>query len=87
MAKKKNNLYIIIVGCGRLGSKIAANLSNLGHSVVVVDKHETSFEHLTQEFTGFTIVGNATEIESLKKAKINILMKFMPNQCFMLLEL
>ncbi len=71
MAKKKNNLYIIVVGCGRLGSKIAGNLSNLGHSVVVVDKHETSFEHLTQEFTGFSIVGNATEIESLKKAKID----------------
>ena len=68
---KKGNLYIIVVGCGRLGSKIAGNLSNKGHSVVIVDKHEASFEHLSQEFTGFTIVGNATEIESLKKAKID----------------
>jgi len=68
---KKNNLYIIVVGSGRLGSSIAGNLSNKGHSVVVVDKHESTFEHLTQEFTGFTIVGNATEIESLKKAKID----------------
>jgi trk system potassium uptake protein TrkA len=68
---KKTNLYIIVVGCGRLGSKIAGNLSNKGHSVVVVDKHEDSFKHLSQEFTGFSIVGNATEIESLKKAKID----------------
>ncbi|HPF16227.1 MAG TPA: TrkA family potassium uptake protein [Thermotogota bacterium] len=68
---KKSNLYIIIIGCGRLGSKIAANLSNKGHSVVVLDKNESSFQHLTQEFTGFSIAGNATEIESLKKAKID----------------
>ncbi|MFP4460982.1 MAG: potassium channel family protein [Thermotogota bacterium] len=68
---KKNNLYIIVVGCGRLGSKIAGNLSNKGHSVVVIDKHEVSFEHLSPEFTGFTIVGNATEIEVLKKAKVD----------------
>ncbi len=68
---KRNSLYIIIVGCGRLGSTIASNLSNKGHSVVVVDKVESSFDHLTQEFTGFSIVGNATEIVALKKAKID----------------
>lgn len=68
---KRNSLYIIIVGCGRLGSTIASNLSNKGHSVVVMDKMESSFDHLTQEFTGFRIVGNATEIVALKKAKID----------------
>lgn len=71
MAKKNISWYIIIVGCGRLGSKIASNLSNQGHSVVILDRDEKSFDHLTQEFTGFTIVGNATELESLKKAKIS----------------
>jgi trk system potassium uptake protein TrkA len=76
---KKVSLYIIIIGCGRLGSRIAGNLSNQGHSVVILDKDENSFEHLTQEFTGFTITGNATELESLKKAKIakaNMLLAF-----------
>ena len=71
MARKNVSWYVIIIGCGRLGSKIASNLSNLGHSVVILDKDDKSFEHLTQEFTGFTIVGNATELESLKKAKIS----------------
>jgi trk system potassium uptake protein TrkA len=71
MAKKNVSWYVIIIGCGRLGSKIASNLSNQGHSVVILDRDEKSFDHLTQEFTGFTIVGNATELESLKKAKIS----------------
>ncbi len=69
--KKKNNWYVIIIGCGRLGSKTAGNLSNAGHSVVVLDNNPDSFDHLPPEFTGFTITGNATEIESLKKAKIS----------------
>jgi len=31
------SLYIIVIGCGRLGSLLANRLSNEGHSVVAID--------------------------------------------------
>ncbi|MBX2999753.1 MAG: TrkA family potassium uptake protein [Caldilineaceae bacterium] len=65
------NLYIVIAGCGRLGSLLANDLSKQGHSVVVIDRDESRFAELSAEFSGFTIVGDATEIEVLRRAKSN----------------
>lgn len=70
-ALKKKGYYVVIFGCGRLGSRIANWLSSTGNSVVVVDKDERAFDALSYEFTGFKIVGNANELETLKLAKVN----------------
>ena len=61
--------YIVVVGCGRLGSILASRLSGQGNSIVVIDPHETSFNNLTSEFSGFQIVGDASELEVLRQAK------------------
>lgn len=61
--------YIIIIGCGRLGSILANRLSALGHSVVVIDRQESAFEHLSTEFSGFRIIGDAVELAVLRGAK------------------
>lgn len=66
----KNSLYIVIVGCGRLGSGLANQLSRIGHSVVVIDSDEDTFEDLSSEFSGFRIVGDATQLAVLKDAKL-----------------
>jgi trk system potassium uptake protein TrkA len=63
-------LYIIIVGCGRLGVILTGRLSLQGHSIVVIDNDLNSFSQLSSDFSGFTIEGDATEISVLKKAKI-----------------
>jgi trk system potassium uptake protein TrkA len=68
---KSEKLYIVIVGCGRLGSHLANRLSRTGHSVVVIDKDGGAFDQLTAEFGGFHIEGNATEFAVLKQAKID----------------
>ncbi|MBN2620155.1 TrkA family potassium uptake protein [candidate division WOR-3 bacterium] len=65
----KNKLFIIIVGCGRLGSYLANKLSGDGHSLVVIDVREQSFDVLSTEYSGFRIAGDATEIAVLKEAK------------------
>lgn len=65
----KKSLYIIVVGCGRLGSQLANDLSKLGHSVVVVDRDENSFIKLSVDFSGFMIEGDATQIKVLEQAK------------------
>jgi trk system potassium uptake protein len=66
----KNSLYIVIVGCGRLGSHLANQLSRVGHSVVVIDSNEETFDDLSPDFSGFRIVGDATQIAVLKEAKL-----------------
>ncbi len=66
----KNSLYIVIVGCGRLGSYLANQLSHVGHSVVVIDIDEETFNDLSPEFSGFRIEGDATHIAVLKEAKL-----------------
>lgn len=67
----KNSLYIIIVGCGRLGSYLANNLSGAGLSVVVIDKDDSVFNNLSQDFSGFRISADATHLQILKQAKID----------------
>jgi trk system potassium uptake protein TrkA len=62
--------YIIIIGCGRLGSELALELS-LKHSVVVIDKNEESFERLAnRNFTGFTMLVDINDMDVLKKMKL-----------------
>lgn len=61
-------MYVIIVGCGRVGSELAKLLSDEGHNVVVIDKNQVSFEHLGGAFNGLTLVGNGYDLSLLKQA-------------------
>lgn len=72
MNKKKNkDEYIIIVGCGRLGSHIANLFSKQKKSVVIIDKEESAFRRLNIDFSGFTIEADAIEEDILLEAKID----------------
>jgi len=64
-------MYILIVGCGKAGSHLANSISRKGEDVVVIDNREEAFNNLSTEFTGFTLLGDATEFELLKEAKID----------------
>jgi trk system potassium uptake protein TrkA len=66
----KNNRYIVIVGCGRLGSHLANQLSREGHSVVVIDTDEATFNDLSPDFSGFRVEGDAVHMAVLKEAKL-----------------
>jgi len=70
-AVMKNNRYIVIVGCGRLGSHLANQLSREGNSVVVIDRDESAFGDLSSDFSGFRVDGDATQMMMLKEAKLN----------------
>jgi len=63
-------MYVIIVGCGRVGSELAKLLSAEGHNVVVIDKVQSSFERLGGSFNGLTLTGNGFDIALLKQAGI-----------------
>lgn len=64
-------MYIIIIGCGKTGTAVADLLSKNGEDVVVIDKDSSAFDKLSPDFTGFTINGDATEVEVLLESKID----------------
>jgi trk system potassium uptake protein TrkA len=63
-------MYVIIVGCGRVGSELAKLLSNEGHNVVVIDRSRFSFERLGGTFNGLTMVGNGFDQGLLRQAGV-----------------
>ena len=67
---------VLIVGCGRVGSRLASQLDGEGHEVIVVDWAPGAFSKaagrgaLSPEFNGNFVVGDATDSELLRKAGI-----------------
>ena len=64
----KHDRYIVIVGCGRVGSQLANQLSREGNSVVVIDRDEGTFNNLSSDFSGFRVDGNAAHLAVLQEA-------------------
>lgn len=60
---------IFIIGAGKLGVKIASLLYDTGHNVLVIDKSDKAFLKL-DDFSGFTINGDATDLDFLKNLNI-----------------
>src|SRR5690349_14384688 len=71
-----SSLKLVIVGCGRVGSQIAADMDRAGHEVVIVDRDPNQFSRassrgvLTKEFRGDQVVGNGTDSDVLRRAGI-----------------
>ena len=63
-------MYIIIMGCGRVGSQLAKVLTLEGHEIAVIDKNPAAFDRLGKTFTGRTIEGVGFDEEVLTKAEI-----------------
>ncbi len=63
-------MFIVIIGCGRTGSRLAGHLSSAGHDLVVVDQNEETFQDLPVEFSGFEITGNALVHNTLEEARL-----------------
>jgi len=64
-------MYIVIIGCGRLGSGLAMELSNDGHDVVIVDKDGKNLERLRSGFNGTRIKGVEIDNDILMEAGID----------------
>ena len=68
--EKQKQEYVIIVGCGRLGAKIANELSTQGKNVMMIDKDADSFRRLDSNFGGLNLVGDGTDLDLLKENHI-----------------
>jgi len=63
-------MKIVIMGCGRVGARLAGLLDIEGHDVTILDTDAYSFRRLPTEFGGNALVGDGMDEESLKKAGI-----------------
>lgn len=63
-------MFVIVVGCGRVGSELAFRLFEAGHQVAVIDEVGTSFENLHPDYRGRTIEGEVLSEEVLKRSGI-----------------
>ena len=63
-------MKVLILGCGRVGSTLATMLDRSGHTVAVIDQSSDSFQRLSPEFGGETIVGNGVDEDVMMRAGI-----------------
>lgn len=63
-------MNILVIGCGRVGTHLARELSENGHDVSVVDADPERLEQLGDDFQGMVIAGVAMDLEILKEAGI-----------------
>jgi trk system potassium uptake protein len=63
-------MKIIIMGCGRVGSRLANVLDSEGHEVVVVDRNQQSFRRLKEDFGGRTVLGTGIDEDVLVRAGV-----------------
>lgn len=63
-------MHVVIVGCGRVGSSLAHNLVDEGHTVAIIDRKPAAFERLRADFPGERFSGIGFDRELLVKAGI-----------------
>lgn len=63
-------MNVVIMGCGRVGSRVASILDHNGHNVSVVDTNPAAFRRLSREFGGDTIIGTGIDEDVLRQAGI-----------------
>lgn len=60
-------MRVVIMGCGRVGSTLAAMLADDGHDVTVIDIRQDAFKRLPPGFKGKRHVGNAIDQDVLAR--------------------
>ena len=63
-------MKIVIMGCGRVGARLAMLMDEDGHQVTVLDNDTYSFRRLPPDFSGTALLGNGIDEEALKRAGI-----------------
>ena len=61
-------MFVIIMGCGRLGALLAVMLESDGHEVAILDVDKYAFDHLPASFHGQRILGDGMDQDTLRRA-------------------
>ncbi len=60
----------VIMGCGRVGARLALLFDRSGHQVTVLDRHAEAFAHLPPDYHGSTRLGTGIDEDVLRAAGI-----------------
>ncbi|NEW39453.1 TrkA family potassium uptake protein [Nocardia cyriacigeorgica] len=63
-------MYVVIMGCGRVGSSLARALVRIGHEVAVIDRDPSAFRRLGADFPGERVLGVGFDRDVLTRAGI-----------------
>jgi trk system potassium uptake protein len=63
-------MRIVLMGCGRVGSRLASMLDSEGHEVTVIDTNGRAFRRLPQSFKGTTVLGTGIDEDVLIRGGI-----------------
>jgi trk system potassium uptake protein len=63
-------VHIVIMGCGRVGSRLAHSLEDEGHSVAIIDQDPDAFRKLRSGFKGTKVTGVGFDRDVLSTAGI-----------------
>src|SRR5919204_2432517 len=60
----------LVIGCGRVGSAVALDLSRWGWNVTAIDENEEALNRLGADWPGGFVVGHGMDVEVLHRAGI-----------------
>lgn len=63
-------MKIVIIGLGKIGRTIVANLSNEDHTITVIDENQSKIEELIERYDVFGVVGNGACMDIQKEANV-----------------
>ncbi len=63
-------MQVVIIGCGKVGAKLAQVLSEEGNEIVIVSNDSKAFKNLPPDFDGVTLTGVPIDQDVLKMAGI-----------------
>jgi trk system potassium uptake protein len=63
-------VHVIIAGCGRVGSELAASLERLGHTTAIIDKNPKAFDRLRHDIQGAKLTGFVFDRKILEEAGV-----------------
>jgi trk system potassium uptake protein TrkA len=63
-------MKVVILGCGRVGARLAVLMEQEGHDVSIIDANPAAFNRLPESFRGTTVLGTGIDVDVLKAAGI-----------------
>ncbi len=63
-------MKVVILGCGRVGARLAQQMDLEGHDVTIIDRNQDSFARLGADYGGSMVLGTGIDEDVLRKAGI-----------------
>lgn len=63
-------MNIVIIGDGKVGHKLAVNLSEENYDIILIDENEGKLKEALNQMDIFCITGNGVDVEVLKQAEV-----------------